>query len=292
MVTFKFPSKIDIADISEFQEQEKQIRECEDEEIDFDFSDIDLVFPFSACFIAKLFDVVIENGQAGKVYLPKRSSILSQFHRIGLDTFLDKKQLIKEESVPNILIQRIISSSNSFTSGLVKLIEEQITLPRWIKESVYFAVHELLLNVDKHCDVQQGNYICINTIPTKRLIHICVLDSGIGILQSFKKNPDYGYLNNDLEAIHKSLEYGVSSIRDTERGIGLNNLLQLVNSNNGEMQIVSGFGMIEVRSGQISNKSLKYSYQGTIVNLYLNIDEGFKPTFNDWEAGYEKWIVL
>jgi len=291
MATFKFLQYVDIGDIAELVKIHQQVIEWKDERIDFDFSEIHSISPFLACFIAKLLKEGSDRGQAGIVSLPEHEPARLQFHQMELDKFLSERITTKNEHIPTVPIQQITSSRKSVTDKIVKLVAEQMVLPHWISESIYFAIHELLLNITNHCGVQLGNYICANTIPEKQIIQICVLDSGIGILQSLKKNQKYAYLTNDIEAIHKSLEYGVTSIKDEERGIGLDNLLQLIRSNKGEMQIVSGTGMISILADEILDKILQKYYQGTIVNVVLNIDEGFRPRFNDWEAGLDKWVT-
>lgn len=291
MATIKFLRHVDIGDIAELVKIHQQLKEWKDERIDFDFSEIHSISPFLACFIAKLLQESSVRGQAGIVSLPEHDPARLQFHQMELDKFLTERIANRNGHVPTVPIQQITSSNRSVVDKLLELVKDQIELPGGIAESLWFTFKELLMNVTQHSNVQYGNYVCANSIPTKHLIRVCVLDSGIGILNSLRRNPKYENLDNDIDAIRRSLEYGITSFKDTERGLGLDNLMQLIRSNKGEMQIVSGKGMISILSDGISDKTLQKYYQGTIVNVVLNIDEGFQPRFNDWEAGLDKWIT-
>ena len=247
--------------------------------------------PFSACFVAKLFDLSAKLGKGGTVLLPRPQSCHNQFHRMGLDKYLVKELKVRKGYVPTVPIHPIKSSEVSVATKITNMVDGQMKLPQGVKSSLQHSVHELLMNVVNHSESKVCNYVCANAIPTKGVIRLCVFDSGIGIRKSLNQNPNFNDIATDLEAIDKSLEYGVTRLRETDRGIGLSTLVQLIESNNGKMEIVSGTGYVTIESAGTKRKTLRIDHKGTVVNLTIKISEGFKPTFDDWEEGLDKWML-
>jgi hypothetical protein len=81
----------------------------------------------------------------------------------------------------------------------------------------------------------------------KRFLEIGVADYGDGILSTLKRNPKYGGVRSDLDAIQKASELGVSEHDDPTRGTGLYHLLEIAFKHGGSVQIRSGSGKVRFR---------------------------------------------
>lgn len=74
------------------------------------------------------------------------------------------------------------------------------------------------------------------------------------------------------QAIRWALMDGTTT-KNIPGGLGLSTLLDFLRLNQGALQIVSGFGMVEFRNNKLSNYCLSKSFDGTIVNMEFNFDD-------------------
>ena len=92
---------------------------------------------------------------------------------------------------------------------------------------------------------------------------------------------------DDWKAILKSLERGYS-IKSTprNRGFGLNNILELTESSNGRLQILSNTGVVEKRSGEMyRGGNVNFNFSGTLVKVEVDLNTFVEK--DDTEEIYE-----
>ncbi len=82
-----------------------------------------------------------------------------------------------------------------------------------IREALAFALAEMFRNVVEHSEATQMGY-CAQYWPSKGLVEVGILDSGIGIRRDLAKNPHWS-LQNDSHALHIALLPGISGCRAT-----------------------------------------------------------------------------
>lgn len=74
------------------------------------------------------------------------------------------------------------------------------------------------------------------------------------------------------EAIRWALREGTTT-KSIPGGLGLPALMEFLKLNQGAMQIVSGYGMVEYRNDRLYDYKLSKSFDGTIVNMEFNFDD-------------------
>ena len=70
-----------------------------------------------------------------------------------------------------------------------------------------------------------------------------------------------------------SVQKGVGARKGEDRGIGLQQLLDFVKTNEGEMTIISGNGKVIFKSNKIIETEIAGRWDGTIVEVKLNRDQ-------------------
>jgi hypothetical protein len=78
-----------------------------------------------------------------------------------------------------------------------------------------------------------------------------------------------------------SIQEGVTGTAETRRGLGLYILSEFVRSNEGELSIISGNGLLSVRSNALSCKKLNNSFPGTAINIELLRNNDFNFNIDD-----------
>lgn len=138
---------------------------------------------------------------------------------------------------------------------------------------------EVFNNIFDHSQSPVTGYIITQYYPKNNKISFSVCDFGIGIPTSIS-NSEIENIGKyeDWKAILKSLEKGFS-IKSTprNRGFGLNNLLELTESSNGILQIISNDGLVFKKSGEMYKAgNLDFKFKGTLVKVEVDLN-----TFED-----------
>ena len=136
--------------------------------------------------------------------------------------------------------------------------------------NVFFS--ELATNVVYHSE-SGGGYVLAQQYQNhgRPLIEIAVVDCGIGIRASLRKNPKYATMESDGVALQRSLDEGVSSIQDAHRGYGLHHVTNALREASGRvMTMRSGtYGLNKDSTGVISLAPRLRYYDGTIVSVTI-----------------------
>ena len=108
-------------------------------------------------------------------------------------------------------------------------------------------VEEVFNNIFDHSESKVNGFILGQYFPNKKRFSFSVCDLGVGI--PFRVNK-YNLANNlheikDEHAVYSALEIGFTT-KSTERnrGFGLNNLLEMTESSNGELRVISNKGCV------------------------------------------------
>lgn len=102
-----------------------------------------------------------------------------------------------------------------------------------------------------------------------------VCDFGIGIptaINSFRQSRNETIFS-DEDALECSLELGYST-RSTprNRGMGLHNIFELVDSSNGSLWILSNRGSLLKNKDTIIKTSLPFNFNGTLIKVTINLN--------------------
>lgn len=134
---------------------------------------------------------------------------------------------------------------------------------------------EVFNNVFDHSKSPVTGYIITQYYPKNNKISFSVCDFGIGIPTSIEnyeldKNEQF----EDWKAILKSLEKGFS-IKSTprNRGFGLNNILELTESSNGKLFIISNNGIVEKSAGEVYRAGdVGFDFSGTLIKVEVDLN--------------------
>ena len=96
---------------------------------------------------------------------------------------------------------------------------------------------------------------------SKRFLEIGVSDFGYGIAATLKRNPQFGSISSDSQAIRLASQLGTSEFDDPTRGTGLFHLLEIAFKHEGSVQIWSGGAKRRFRMDQ------RKGWEFTVPNL-------------------------
>jgi len=117
--------------------------------------------------------------------------------------------------------------------------------------AVFVACGELLTNAVEHGDSNTGAFIVAQTYTgtttEEQRFEFAVCDTGVGVMDHLKKNPEHAYLTRDELAIKKAIVAGVSGIGTDRRGNGLSDVIERTRTHGAvSFQIRSGKGEVKV----------------------------------------------
>lgn len=127
---------------------------------------------------------------------------------------------------------------------------------------------ELALNAVQHAESPIGAYGVVQFYESEAgQRFVCgVADGGIGIRRSLEKNPEYsGRIPYDWVAIELAAREGVTSVRDSTRGIGLNWIAEEIRKGGRQLILHSGIGSLQIREDIQSDARRTRLFPGTLA---------------------------
>lgn len=137
--------------------------------------------------------------------------------------------------------------------------------------------YELALNAVQHSESAVGCYAIVEQgVDADGLIlHLLgVADFGIGIRATLIRNPDFAYIDNDADAIVMAAELHVTGTGDSNRGLGLDHVMNVVRTWQCNFVIISGSGYLNILNGEVSmqgNLNADASVSGTVAVMTLPV---------------------
>ncbi|MCX6639168.1 MAG: ATP-binding protein [bacterium] len=240
------------------------------------------ISPFTACWFAALKDQLVELGRSIRIIPPEKEYALHQYSNLGIETYLKPEipQTIPKK-YSTFPVTKLTEPSYPLAGTVSKLLTERLRKVENFHKALHFAIREVVENSFEHGKTNQC-YMCAYSVPSKQMVRLCILDTGIGIPASMRANPKYTNLD-DLEAVERASQYGVSS-KAEERGIGLYLLRDVAEKNEAELTILSGHAKIDI-SKSIRRTYIESPFSGTAVKLTLRTRKDFYYiSVADWEA--------
>ena len=264
------------------------------EKITFDLSKLKFVTPSGLCYlIASIqtltniigkenFEIIMPNNNSTNNYLTRMNFL----ETLGLkdDNYINKNDCSNRV----IELQKISMTDRcdwQITENLTNVLESQLPVNnQGILKAVSYAIGEIVDNTLRHSQSPIGGYICAQTYPNKNKLEICIIDCGIGIVESLKVENDVhkekiSKFKSDSEFIQYSIEKGVTSKTQQKfgetghSGEGLFFTSEFIKENNGRMKVISDNGMLLIDSKVgIQLSETQHHWQGTIVMLEFNLD--------------------
>jgi hypothetical protein len=134
------------------------------------------------------------------------------------------------------------------------------------------SIQEVFNNAVSHSRTPHGIFCCGQRYPTRDRLSFAVTDLGVGFRQNVEE-----YSGRPWDAV-ASIEWALQEGNTTRRGpvpggMGLSWLLEFMQSNGGELQIVSHEGYWMWRNGRTITNTLRYPFPGTVAILHINTQD-------------------
>ncbi|MFH1734494.1 MAG: ATP-binding protein, partial [bacterium] len=203
------------------------------------------ISPFTVCWLAALVDNLRNIGKTGKIIVPKRESAKHQFDNLGVIPYLaPKRDSRSHRGTKGFSVTKLTEPSYSLAGRVVRLLTENLKGVENFHKALHFAIREVIENAFEHGQTDHC-YMCAYSVPSKQLVRLCILDTGVGIPQSMISSGKYADIKDDLEAVDKASQKYVSS-KSEDRGIGLYILRDVAEKNDATLTIVSGRAKLDI----------------------------------------------
>ena len=229
------------------------------------------MFPDACVPIAGIIAYYKENYHIDFSYTLPEESYLN--HCGFTDPFIETAETIESEPYPFDKLYRYNNSSqvSALTQAYINCISRQTECSDGVIAGLIWCLNEIMDNVLVHSESGHG-YVMAQYHQAKKVIAICVYDSGIGIFNSLKKTPHHP--RTPIDAISLAIQEGVGDGKG--QGNGLFGLYQIVTENNGSLNITSGSASIMwPSSGEMKKyKDLPYitrDHNATAIDYRLNL---------------------
>ena len=254
-------------------------KNTEENDITFNLSRTESLTPFGIIVLTSTISECLKQGKQCTYLEPKDATLKTFLTDTGFTKYFGlNSQSPQWDSIQTgrVQLKKIPGVDPDFIETMTDIFDYHLNISPGVKGSLRMSLIETMINVVDHSEVKDY-YVCAWTYPEKRQIRLCIADLGIGILASLKTSSGHSALNDDYQAIRKSIESGVSC-RSGRDGMGLSHIRNFIKVNEGQMCIISGNGKVfwKFDQGKTQNQNMPVPFHGTIVKLLINIDkEGF-----------------
>ena len=152
----------------------------------------------------------------------------------------------------------------------------ELSLPKPVAQALVGAMREMEDNVHIHSDRSHDGIVGYRSTPEE--FEFAVMDSGIGVLESLRKSPDFQDLTDSGTALKIALEDGQSRLRyqDSGRGYGFHGLFVGLANLNAELRFRSGDHALTINGTSPSlitaQLSQKIQIPGFLVNIVCRVE--------------------
>ncbi len=222
-----------------------------------DLAEVEKVFPYPAVPVAG--------------YIHYFREILGvDFEFINVPTYLRKIHFLSPDDInttttglgTNFLDRVWLFHSSddvhSLVNGFLASIRKSITVEEGVLQACEWGLNEIMDNVIQHSSEDTG-FIMGQVLKDSQILKISIFDYGQGIFQSLR-NSQYRP-RNASDAISLSVQEGVTRDKKIGQGNGMWGLYNIINLNDGTLQIISGKGGLNF----VNRKKETESYQNIIM---------------------------
>jgi anti-sigma regulatory factor (Ser/Thr protein kinase) len=192
-----------------------------------------------------------------------------------LDTYQNKSYLplinfsTSKKQIHSILRDNLFTHVN-------KLIRTISNLPTNYFSAIAYLLSELTDNIVEHSNTERG-WISFQYYKQKGFLDLCIADSGVGLLESYKKyqgEKDFSHITTHVQAVDNAIK-GNSTKHLNERGFGIHTSREMLVSGLGGTFVMFSGNAILINYKLID---FKCNYEGTLAMMRIpceNIDNSF-----------------
>lgn len=269
----------------------------EDDEYILDFNYLGLVEPFGMLFLAAIIRQFMRARkiQQGKEFSVKAinfsdkkyASVMGLFKSFGLDFGKNPGEALGSMSyipITRLTVSKITGQARDEYTHHGEVIEIEAgriasILSRGdgsaIAETLTYAIREIMRNVVEHGDATHIWYAA-QYWPTKNKVEVSILDEGVGLISSLRRNPKIKVESNQ-DAILMALRPGISGVAKNKRkrsdgdwvnsGYGLFMTSSLCREA-GEFIICTGADALKLDSSE--SKFITCAFKGVAIKMVLD----------------------
>lgn len=229
----------------------------------------------------------ITHGKKPYIKGPKDKKMRAVLNYLKIKNYND----VKVENYPDIMCWQIFPWDHTQEIEFGKLLDTEIIPKCWkgnhaISEhsaNIATSVAEALLNCKEHAytgEKSESNfkqwYLGVGEYPETNRFSFCIYDKGVGIKARLKSNPTNWFIDNIADiatkdsAMIEAATKGKRVVTEDGRGQGLKNAIELLEKNNGNIDIFSDCGYFSSHSKN-SGKDRKPKLEGTMVSFSFPI---------------------
>lgn len=166
-----------------------------------------------------------------------------------------------------IELRKLLPNSYGIT-GLNDVFRNDFEMNEEASNDLDLIINELICNCSMHSKARSGSFFYCQKYPSKRLLELYIVDSGIGIPNSMLSNSKYAN-NTKLEVLNLSLEWEEGS--GNGRGHGLYLVSEFIKRNNFNFILHSDSFEISILNGRkiISESSF---FKGVFIKLSIGYE--------------------
>ena len=147
----------------------------------------------------------------------------------------------------------------------------EMSLPKPIAQGLVGAIREIEENI--HIHSERAHDAIVGFRGTSREFEFALIDSGIGVLESLRRSPDYQNLTDSGTAIKTAVTDGQSRLRhhDPGRGYGFHGLFVGLANLNGKLRFRSGDHALTIDGTSPSLVTYRLSQKVEIPGFLVNV---------------------
>lgn len=160
------------------------------------------------------------------------------------------------------------------TQPIIDLVVRHLGQPTTdFEETLGLCVREIFQNIDDHAKSPVGGWYCARCLNKTRVTRVAVVDRGLGIFNTLKKN--HPNIVDTMDALAKVIrgEYTAQST-GRNQGLGISNLAQQISRGHGQVILITGDAHAELQNGQWKHerhRPLNFTGTGVFFSLPIEI---------------------
>lgn len=260
----------------------ESIRTQPEKEVRVNFKDCEQIDANLCAVLGSLFDQLLKEGFKLWLGFPKDNLVrhaLSRnnfFSAFDPETFpLDPENFIEYRKFKPGEMEAFKTYLDNQLMKKQKFPKHTYLVGKRIRESIL----EIFVNAETHGKCSYiyscGEYHENGATP---ILDMTIVDRGFTIPSTVNEyvSRRHWQTYDACGAIRWALVEGNTTKTNEPGGLGFSILMEFLKLNEGEMQIVSGNGMVEFKKGNLYNYTLTKPFEGTIVNMRFNFDDSHK----------------
>lgn len=222
-----------------------------------DLAGVEKVFPYPTVPIAGYIHYFREKLGVDFEFI-NVPTYLKKIHFLSPDDINSTKTGVGTNFLDRVWLFHSSDDVHSLVNGFLASIRKSVAVEEGIMQACEWGLNEIMDNVIQHSSEDTG-FIMGQVLKDSHILKISIFDYGQGIFQSLK-NSSYRP-RNASDAISLSVQEGVTRDKKIGQGNGMWGLYNIINLNNGALQIISGKGGLNF----VNRKKETESYQNIIM---------------------------